>query len=302
MPRWIVNPEGEIWPEDSGDEGSGEDHTHPEETTGSTDQEATPTGPSARRTRANRANAMKSTGPRTEEGKRRSSRNAERHGVFSKGIVPLTKGPFAENPEELADRVEHFILDLNPRNAMRAALAPMIAALMVKSDRLDRWTAASIDGASIPGRSDYVLGVGTEVAKRLAAEHAWALAIYLDDEESVPPPDFRMAAFMMRHKGPKPGIRIEGLWDDDHEPESDDEWLRAYTVLLNNLWPNRAEAHEWAHALAEDLTRAFEEVDGLAERFAANRVLNGPVELETRYRGAIVRDLTRLLALYREFD
>lgn len=36
---------------------------------------------------ANRRNALKSTGPRTEDGKRRASRNAVRHGLTAETVV-----------------------------------------------------------------------------------------------------------------------------------------------------------------------------------------------------------------------
>jgi hypothetical protein len=42
---------------------------------------------SAKKLAANRANAKKSTGPRTPEGKRRSSKNAVTHGMFCNDTV-----------------------------------------------------------------------------------------------------------------------------------------------------------------------------------------------------------------------
>lgn len=57
---------------------------------------------SEKRTAANRRNAKKSTGPRTEEGKRRTSRNALRHGLS------LRPG----HPGSPAETVEQFITDL----------------------------------------------------------------------------------------------------------------------------------------------------------------------------------------------
>jgi hypothetical protein len=42
---------------------------------------------SSRKRHANRANAQKSTGPRTEEGKKRASRNATTHGIFCHDLV-----------------------------------------------------------------------------------------------------------------------------------------------------------------------------------------------------------------------
>jgi hypothetical protein len=42
---------------------------------------------SSKKLEANRRNALKSTGPRTETGKRRVSRNAEKHGMFSSNLI-----------------------------------------------------------------------------------------------------------------------------------------------------------------------------------------------------------------------
>lgn len=47
----------------------------------------TPTSISPAKQRANQHNAEKSTGPRTEEGKRRSSMNAMKHGLFCQDLV-----------------------------------------------------------------------------------------------------------------------------------------------------------------------------------------------------------------------
>jgi hypothetical protein len=53
--------------------------------------------------RANRENALRSTGPRTAKGKARSCRNAFRHGLS----IPVTagSGPFSEEVEEIALRM-----------------------------------------------------------------------------------------------------------------------------------------------------------------------------------------------------
>jgi hypothetical protein len=54
---------------------------------------------------ANRANALKSTGPRTEEGKAASSRNALRHGLAARGLIVLAghEDAFAELESTLRD-------------------------------------------------------------------------------------------------------------------------------------------------------------------------------------------------------
>jgi hypothetical protein len=57
----------------------------------------------AQQIRANRENARLSTGPRTAEGKARSSRSAFRHGLS----IPVLagSGPFSEEVEDLASRM-----------------------------------------------------------------------------------------------------------------------------------------------------------------------------------------------------
>ena len=58
--------------------------------------------PSERRARANRANARRSTGPRSAQGKARAAQNARRHGL-SQGI--LTDPVLAGEVEALAQRL-----------------------------------------------------------------------------------------------------------------------------------------------------------------------------------------------------
>ena len=80
---------------------------------------------SARKTRANRANAHASTGPRTAEGRTRSARNARRHGlslpvladpVLSQDVAELTREIAGSSPSrelyELARRFAEAHIDV----------------------------------------------------------------------------------------------------------------------------------------------------------------------------------------------
>jgi hypothetical protein len=77
---------------------------------------------------ANRQNAQKSTGPRTEEGKSRARRNATKHGLGSKIRV------FADDQEraEFEDLKSRLWADLNPKGVLEAEMVEEIATCVWK--------------------------------------------------------------------------------------------------------------------------------------------------------------------------
>jgi hypothetical protein len=74
------------------------------------------------RTRANRANAKLSTGPRTEPGKQRSSLNALRHGLTAQTAVLPT-----EDPEAYQCHIQQFLDEYKPANPTETQLVHEIA-------------------------------------------------------------------------------------------------------------------------------------------------------------------------------
>jgi len=72
---------------------------------------------SERQIQANRANALKSTGPKTPEGKRNSSKNAALPGLLSSTVV--LKG---ESKRRYNDLAAALILQFQPRNSAEAFL------------------------------------------------------------------------------------------------------------------------------------------------------------------------------------
>jgi hypothetical protein len=92
---------------------------------------------SPQRLAANRANARRSTGPRTVEGKAVSSRNSRRHGLLSR--VPLLPDEDGAEFEALLSRLlEH----LDPSPGHEELLVDDIAALVWRLRRLGRVEAA----------------------------------------------------------------------------------------------------------------------------------------------------------------
>ncbi len=87
-----------------------------------------------RRAQANRENAGKSTGPRTDSGKARVAQNATTHGAFAQKLILPN-----EDREEFAHYYCSMYRSLNPQSAIQTFLAQRIIAL---AWRLNRLTAA----------------------------------------------------------------------------------------------------------------------------------------------------------------
>lgn len=85
---------------------------------------------------ANRCNAQRSTGPRTEAGKQRSALNALRHGFTGRLLVGLRYGPFADDSESLQAFVLAVLEELTPCGELERAEALNIAGLLVRRSRL----------------------------------------------------------------------------------------------------------------------------------------------------------------------
>jgi len=88
---------------------------------------------------ANRANAAKSTGPKTEAGKERSRRNSLRHGLTGAGIVLPT-----ENLAAIEARFDEFEADLKPEGSVARFLVRRAALLSIRLDRSALCEAASL--------------------------------------------------------------------------------------------------------------------------------------------------------------
>jgi hypothetical protein len=73
--------------------------------------------------RANRLNALKSRGPKTDAGKQTSSRNALKHGLL--GVLPVADG---ENSADYAKLYDDLVQDLEPKGCLENIIVEKIAA------------------------------------------------------------------------------------------------------------------------------------------------------------------------------
>ena len=84
---------------------------------------------------ANRRNAQKSTGPKTERGKARAKFNAVTHGMTARTIMPILP---QEDPKELEDKTQQAIAAMKPRNSLELDLVCRAVRLAGELDRAER--------------------------------------------------------------------------------------------------------------------------------------------------------------------
>src|SRR5262245_41975519 len=80
---------------------------------------------SPKQIKANRLNALKSTGPRTEEGKRRSRCNAIRHGLTAETVIAGL-----EDAEDYESFEATIIADYDPTTAVERELVLRLASVL----------------------------------------------------------------------------------------------------------------------------------------------------------------------------
>jgi hypothetical protein len=88
----------------------------------------------SKRTAANRRNARLSTGPKTQQGKSRSRRNAVKHGILASALL-ITEGKGAENPAEFHELLRGLHRDLTPTGALEKMLVEKIAVCWWRQQR-----------------------------------------------------------------------------------------------------------------------------------------------------------------------
>jgi hypothetical protein len=89
--------------------------------------------------KANQENAQKSTGPKTEMGKKRSSQNALTHGIFAQ--IPILPGEDKDSMMALADAINNTF---KPQDAMELMLVERIIIASIRQIRLREAEAANV--------------------------------------------------------------------------------------------------------------------------------------------------------------
>ena len=116
---------------------------------------------------ANRANALKSTRPKTAEGEERSRGNALKHGLTGDGVVLPN-----EDVAEVERRLAAFQEELQPSGEVGRSLVRRAAVLSVRMDRGVSQESAALSERVRQAEADFVAPEGVDAAEaaRLRAE------------------------------------------------------------------------------------------------------------------------------------
>ena len=130
---------------------------------------------------ANRANSLKSCGPRTAEGKARSRGNALKHGLTGEGVVLPN-----EDAAEVERRLVAFEDELNPSGEVGRALVRRAALMSVRMDRCVSQETAALSDRVRRADAEFVAPEGLDPVQveRLRAE-AKARALFDPSKEAT---------------------------------------------------------------------------------------------------------------------
>ena len=116
---------------------------------------------------ANRANALKSTGPKTERGKAHSSLNAVSHGIYARArLLPF------ECESEYHELAESIFVDVNPVGPIEEALAEEIVTDMWQLRRLELGEVAQLKKKVLSQAYDRITGRALDGSEELRISRA----------------------------------------------------------------------------------------------------------------------------------
>ena len=138
---------------------------------------------SARQVAANKANAKRSTGPRSLKGKARSRSNAQKHGLTAEHII--IAGEDASECEVFATEI---IEDLMPVGRLEQALAERVAALLWRLNRVSLFEAAVVEARDNVTADHDPLKLMVKLEEERRRELAKIATRFLLDEEGKTEP------------------------------------------------------------------------------------------------------------------
>lgn len=202
------------------------------------ERESAGNGTSAKQIRANRVNARSSSGPRSKDGKDRSSRNSEKHGVYSSKLRPILFGPFAEDKRNFAAWSESLTQALGPRDFVEWTEAEQIVLCYKQISRLEIYETAAIEGTSQLNGQSVVRLSGPTIEDHVAELRQLAdfLQRYVSGEENewVRPDDYQRWVEFLYVFELDEDLVVPDLFAEDLKPADPSGWRQVLDAILTS--------------------------------------------------------------------
>jgi hypothetical protein len=248
---------------------------------------------------ANRRNAQKSTGPRSDAGKRRSAQNATHHGVYAEGGAAIPRGPFREDPDEVQDFIAEIADCLRPRDAIEIQQAHVIGGLYNRFRRYDRYEAHALSADGFPAWNHAHLEKEIERRQR---HIEWALSIAEAMRGENPegcPWGPEVAQFFIEEANSGNQLWVQDVWTEDRDPQDAAEWRQAVVGLAGQIFGTPEAADRWATQFVEEQRVIIEDRASLLLEAAAKRSMAGTLATASSMLVRLGHQLEGALSLYR---
>lgn len=247
--------------------------------------------PTPRQAAARAANGRRhSTGPKTEEGKKVSSRNALKHGGYAKSTPVIPRGPLAEDPVAHEQFAEGIVAALSPQTPLEEELAAKIASILWRSRRPGEYEALLFSWPPVLSRQ-------VRQADAMMPRLVTTARVLRNPNKRHSDTDLLVAAIHVAHQVPDRDI------DDDWpqpRPSDQEGWYRLIDETLKAAGLSRAAAAAYCDQLHERWSEDREE-HVLLDRSARVKELldRGDLHKVARVETHLGRELSRLISLYR---
>lgn len=232
---------------------------------------------------ANRRNAQRSTGPRTPEGKARSSANAVVHGAYANRLDLITMSILEEDLHEVVAMFSAIVCELAPTSVLEEAMARSVAQRLIGQVRANRLTGTLVDHVAVA--SQVPLSVQSATFKVTVARYLLTAVQGLRDDSPIEAEQLARVIHSQMANRTSLLLRFEGV--EVREPATTEEWR----TMLRKLIVREHGSLDAAERKAETL------IANLAEDANREAVLQRGVEAT-----AILERLERMAAFQDRID